>query len=82
MAPFRVPICLAFVTTFVNQVLAISPLPPHPRIRLLDRDLAALKNVIATDPIAAKFGKGVEKHGEDLLTAPLVIRTHDMFLFC
>ena len=51
----------------------VSSLQPHPRLRLLDHDLPALKNVIATNADAAEFSKGLEKHGEDLLAEPLVI---------
>jgi hypothetical protein len=48
------------------------PLPPHPRLRLTDRGLAALRATLAADADAAAVLRSLEAHGEDLLRQPPV----------
>ena len=49
-----------------------SSLPPHPRLRVNDSQLAALKRTIQTDATAKAFFEGLVAYGETWLTAPHV----------
>ena len=47
-------------------------LPPHPRLRVNDRKLAALNRTIQADVTAKAYFEGLVSFGETLLTAPHV----------
>ena len=46
-------------------------LPPHPRLRVNDTQLAALNRTIQTDPTAKAYFEGLLIYGESLLSYPL-----------
>jgi hypothetical protein len=47
-------------------------LPPHPRLRVNDRQLAALNRTIGADPTAKAYFEGLVAYGETWITTPLV----------
>ena len=49
-----------------------SKLPPHPRLRVNDSHLAALKRTIQTDATAKAYFEGLVAYGETWLTTSLV----------
>ena len=53
-------------------VIGSYALPPHPRLRVNDSQLAALNHTIHTDPTARAYFEGMVAYGEALLEAPNV----------
>jgi len=47
-------------------------IPPHPRLRVNDRHLAAINRTIQTDPTAKAYFEGLVVYGEELLASPAV----------
>ena len=52
------------------DALAARPLPPHPRLRLNDTQLAALNRTIARDETAASYYEGLLEEGNAMLAQP------------
>ena len=50
----------------------VRPIAPHPRLRLTQDALAAMRAKIAADPLAASVVAQLREHGDGLLGAPLV----------